>query len=412
MYIGVHRLRHHHHNHHPVGSSIWLAGVLRFAGQSMLLLFLLIYLFGLGFSPAAVLGYGVAFNLFALVLNHWVVGYLIAVVGPHKMIALSNLGLIAFAFGLYALPVSLPYLYALAGLQALSFESYFLSQHVYLAETAAKADTGKQVGHQFSVEPIGSLIGPLLGGLVAWIWSAQAVSFAAGFLLILSGILAFVFHDRSVKASRHYSHPKIWGIYRQLFKDWRNPLMVSGVISFDFIYQLYTLWAGVFVLLALESNSGYGLLGIFSFVGALFGLWAATWFGKQADRGRERKELRQSVVGETVVAGGRMAVNLLSQLGSLILLGVVSVLAWHPYEARSVAVYRRAYRLSERFADAKVEYSVCLENLGTLCRVVLFGLATVLSLFLDFEATLLICVNLVFLINLVFLMRPTSEPKA
>lgn len=408
MHIGIHRLRHHHRNHHPVGSSIWFAGVLRFAGQSMLLFLLLIYLFGLGFSPAAVLGYGVAFNLFALILNHWVVGYAISAIGPHKMIALSNVGLIAFAFGLYALPVNLVYLYALAGLQALSFESYFLSQHVYLSETATKGNTGKQVGHQFSVEPIGTMIGPLTGGLVAWIWSAQAVNFVAGFILIASGVLAFIFHDRAVESKHHYSHPKIWQIYRQLLQKWRNPLMICGAISFDFIYQIFTLYVGVFVLVALESSSGYGIMGAMSFFGALLAIWITTRVGRQADKGYENKLLKQSVITESLSGLARMALSLLSQLGSLIVLGLLSFLAWFPYEARNVAIYRRAYKLSDQFPDSKVEYSVCLENLGTLCRLLLFSLACLLSLLVAFEATLLICVGLLFAINLVFLIRPAT----
>ena len=137
MHIGAHHL-HHHFVHQKVGSGIWFAGVLRFMAQSMLLVFLLIYLFDLGFSPLVILSYGVVFNLVTLFINHWLVGYLISLLGPRKMIAISNVVLILFAFGLYSLSLNLAHLYLLAAVQALAFESYFLSQHVYLAASLAK----------------------------------------------------------------------------------------------------------------------------------------------------------------------------------------------------------------------------------------------------------------------------------
>ena len=191
-----------------------------------------------------ILSYGLVFNLSALILNHWVIGYVISAIGPYKTIALSNVGLILFAFGLGILPINPLYLYGLAILQALSFEAYFLAQHIYLAETAAKSETGKRVGRQFSVEPIGYMIGPPLAGLIAWLWSAQAVNFVAGAILVASGIFALAFHSRQTQAKHYYSHPKIWQIYRRFLSEWRNPLLVGGVISFDFIYQMFTSMSG------------------------------------------------------------------------------------------------------------------------------------------------------------------------
>lgn len=408
MYIGSHRLRHCRIHHKP-GSSLWFTGILRFTAQSMLLFFLLIYFFSLGFSPVAVFSYGLAFNVFSLIFNHWVIGYLIAVIGPHRMIALSNIGLIVFAFALYSFPAGLVFLYLLAALQALSYESYFLSQHVYLAATATGTDAGYEVGHQFSVEPMGTLIGPLLGGLVAWLWSVQAVNFVAGFILVASGILAFVFHDKTVNSRRYYSHSKIWQIYRWTVKNWRNPLMIGGVISFDFIYQTGILFIGVFVLTALESSSGYGLMGLFSFLGSCFGIWAAGWVGRQVDKGREIKILRQSVIWEAFSNFLRIVIGFLSHLGNIIALGLLFTLSWLPSEARSVSAYRRAYKQSDQFPDSRVEYSVCLENIGTFCRLILFGIACLLALVFDFRTTLLICLGLGFVINLIFLMKPVSK---
>ena len=162
-------------------------------GQSMLLFFLLVYLFSVGFSPPAIFGYGIALNLASLVLNHWVIGSVISLIGPRKSIALGNVALIAFAFGLYALPVSLIYLYGLAVVQALAIELYALGQHAYLIAKTSKSTTGgKQVGGQLAAEPIGGgMLGPLSAGLVAWLWSAQAVNFVAGVVLVASAVLAF-----------------------------------------------------------------------------------------------------------------------------------------------------------------------------------------------------------------------------
>ena len=250
------------------------------------------------------------------------------------------------------------------------------------------------------------MLGPLTGGLIAWLWSPQIVNLTAGLILVVSASLAFISHDTSVEARHHYSHHKIWQIYRQLIRDWRNPLMVAGAISFDSIYQLWTLYIGVFLLAAAESSSGYGILGLFSFVGSIFGVLTARWVGKWADRGRERHLLRGSVVSQLVDGVSRMIVPLVTQLAGMVFYGLVSFLGWLPYELRNISIYRRAYQKSSQFPDARVEYSVCLENLGTVCRLLLFSLACLLSLFLSFKLTLIVSVASLFLINLIFLLPP------
>ena len=409
MYARSHHLRH-HLPQHRVSSSLWLATALRFMGQSMLLFFLLLYLFTVGFSPPAIFGYGIALNLASLVLNHWVIGYVISLIGPRKTIALGNIALIAFAFGLYALPVSLVYLYALAVVQALATESYFLGQHAYLvAKTSNSKSGGRQVGGQMSAEPAGFMVGPLAAGLIAWLWSAQAVNFVAGAVLVASALLAFFFHDKSVKDKHRYSHHRIWQIYRQLIKDWRSSLMAAAAGGFTAIYEFFSLYRALFILLVLESSSNYGLLGLFAFFGSLAGLIATLRVGRRADDDQGKNSLRRSAVWESVSNLGRMVISLFPGWVRLGFVAVYPLFAWGTYEARNVPVYKRAYQESEQFADAKVEYSVCLENTGALLRLLLYGVACLLSLVFSLSTTLLIGFGLAFLLNAIFLIPLKSK---
>ena len=411
MYIRSHHFRH-HPSRHRVGSSLWLAAVLWFMGQSMLLFFLLVYLFTIGFSPPEIFGYGVVINLAGLVLNHWVIGRVISLIGPRKTIALGNVALIAFAFGIYVLPVSLLYLYGLAVVQALAIESYFLGQHAYLIAKTSKSTTGgKQVGGQLSAEPVGGgMLGPLVAGLIAWLWSAQAVNFVAGAVLVVSALLAFFLHDKSVSDRHHYSHRKIWQIYRQLIKDWCSSLMAGVAGGYLAIYDFFSLYRALFILAVLDSSSGYGILGAFAFFGSIAGLIASVRSGRKADQAQGQKILRRSVVLESITNIGRVVIAQFSSLTGLIFLGLYPPLAWWSYEARNVSVYQRAYKLSERFADAKVEYSVCLESLGTLMRLIIFGAACLLSMVFSLSTTLLIIFGFAFLLNSVFLI-PLKSPK-
>lgn len=412
MYIRSHHLRH-HLPHHRVGSSLWLAAVLRFMGQSMLLFFLLLYLFTVGFSPVVIFGYGVVLNLAGLLLNHWVVGRVVSLIGPRKTIALGNIALIAFAFGLYALPVSLPYLYALAVVQALATESYFLGQHAYLVAKTSKGESGgRQVGGQLSAEPFGYMLGPLTAGLVAWVWSAQAVNFVAGAVLVVGVFLAFFFHDKSVQDKHRYSHHRIWQIYRQLVSDWRSSLMAGAAGGFLAVYELFSLYRALFILIVLESSSNYGLLGLFAFVGSLVGLIATLRVGRRSDGGRSRNTLRNSVIWEWLINFGRIGAGFLPGWARLVFMGVYPPLAWGAYESRNVLVYKRAYEKSERFADAKVEYSVCLENLGALTRLLVYSLACLLSLAFSLQTTLLIAFGLAFILNSAFLVPPARTKLA
>ncbi len=262
----------------------------------------------------------------------------------------------------------------------------------------------------FSAQPVGFLLGALTGGLVAWLWSPQANNLAAGLILIIGGLVAFIYHDPSVKSRHRYSRRQVRQIYRQFARDWRNPLMVAGAAFFQSIYNLWMFYIGIFLLSAAESGSGYGLLGIFAFVGALFGVLAATRVGKQLDRGQEHRLIHRAVIGETVIHVGGMAIAFVPWAGGMILHGLTTLAGWIPYEARNIAIYRRAYQGPARFSDASAEYAVCLANTGIICQLLLFSLASIAALFWSLESTLLVCLASAFIVNLVFLL-PLSSPS-
>ena len=403
MYISSHHF-HRQFVYRRVGSGLWLAGVLRFMGQSMLLVFLLVYLFDLGFAPSIIFSYGVVFHLASLAWNHWVIGHLVAALGSRKTIAVSNGVLVLFAIGLYSLPLSLIYLYPLAVIQSFAIGSYILSENAYLASTATASQAGAQVGRQLSAQPVGFLLGALTGGLVAWLWSPQINNLTAALVLIIGGLLAFIHHDTTVKSRHRYSRRRVGQIYRQLARDWRNPLMVAGAAFFESIYNFWMFYIGIFLLSAAESGSGYGLLGIFACVGALFGILTARQVGQQLDRGQEQRLIHRAVIGETVIHVGRMAIAFVPWAAGMVLHGLTTLAGWIPYEARNISIYRRAYQGAVHFADASAEYAVCLENIGIICRLLLFSLASIVALFWSLESTLLVCLASVFIVNLVFLL--------
>lgn len=413
-HIGSHHLLHRQFVGRHRSGGLLLAGVLRVMGQSMLLIFLLIYLFGLGFSPLAIIAYGLVFSLASLALNYWAIGWLISTWGPRKTIALSNASLILLALGLSGLSASLVEVYLLAVLHALAIESYLLSQHVYLAATTTKGQGGgRQVSRQFSAEPIGGLLGSLLAGLTAWIWSPAVTSLLAGLILVVGGVLAFVHHDESGQAHHHYDRRKIWSIYRQLSRDWRDPVLAAGVVGFNFVYQIWALYLGVFFLAAASDSSGYFILGATSFGGALVGLWATSSVGRRLERGQSAGLIRSATIGEALLGVGRLSLAVISQAAGMFVYGAVALAEWWTFEARNIAVYRRSYQLSSRFAKHKVEYSIGIENLGLFFQALLFGLACLISLALSFEATLLVSMaGGIALVSLLFLLLAPKQLSA
>ena len=102
-------------------------------------------------------------------------------------------------------------------------------------------------------------------------------------------------------------------------------------------------------------------MGIFSFLGSLTAIWIAARAGRQADNHQESRLIKKAVITESLAGLLRLSLALLSKLASLFVLGILSFLAWIPYEFRNIPIYRQAYKLSEHFSDSKSEYSVCLE---------------------------------------------------
>ena len=186
--------------------------------------------------------------------------------------------------------------------------------------------------------------------------------------------------------------------------------MVGVAGGYMAIYDLFGLYKALFILAVLDSSSDYSILGAFAFFGSLVGLISSVRSGRKADQDQAPKTLRGSVIVESIDNTGRLLIAQFSSLTGLIWLAPHSLMSWWSYKARNVPVYRRAYQLSEQFPDAKVEYSVCLENLGILLRLSIFVAACLLSLVFSLSTTLLIGIAFAFVLNSVFLI-PLNSPK-
>jgi len=244
-------------------------------------LFAAIYLYKLGYSFVFIaLFYALFFAVRAL--SAPLAAKYVAYYGPKHGVLVSNLlripSLIAFAW----LPVSGDYSLlsiALFGLfQQLSVGLYDISYLVDFSKVRHSEHSGKEIGVMQQMEKVARILSPLVGGLVASLWSPEATIVIASALFLVAAMPLF----KTVEPTQLRGRIKMSGFPWRL--AWRSFLSESAV-GFDSIISgmVWTLFIAVTVF-ATFGNGVYASLGGLASLGTFASIVAVWVFGRIIDK--------------------------------------------------------------------------------------------------------------------------------
>ena len=387
-----HRIHHHFVDHHPRSRAMFVGAVLRFAGQSMVAIFLFIYCYQLGFKLEVLLAYMIWLSLVCIIANHFIISRLINWLGAQRANAVSNIFLVLFTLGLYQLESNLWHLFSLAILQAFAVYLYVISQHVFLIQAGRdRAESGQATGQLFSAEPLGYALGPVIGGLISWLIDPR-LSIGVGVIILIAGsLLLFQAVGWRQHSRRHRLEPaKMWAIYRHFSQDWRLTVVSMAHAANQLVYEVWALWIGLILV-----SGAYGLIGITQFIGALAGFAASRWASRQVDRGRGQSLMRGSGGLNQIMGLGRFWAIALTGLGFKLLIGVHTIVGWVAYELRIGNLYEQTCRRIGPYQRYQVEYCICFENLANIGRGLFATVVLAITLTTTSDATALVAAFLV-----------------
>ena len=279
--------------------------------MQMLSLFVLFYLYQLGWSLPMVVAYLLVFNI-----GSSVAGYLgawaIVKIGALNVFIASNILRILFIFALFNLagPGEAGYLllFALALLDALSLRMYYLTWNFYFAGLQSGKKAGKQASLAWMIFALTGALAPLAGGLLAQIWSFKFSIVAAGVLLLASVTPLVSIKQTSALRPQPILHSslgfkKVWDAFRQVPKRSLWAFSVSTMVYYVFLY----LWS-LYLAIAIFADKAFAGLGLILSASAIVALLASWLAGRAFDRGRYKSVLRGSAWVEFLLSGVRFFV--------------------------------------------------------------------------------------------------------
>lgn len=267
-------------------SELYTSMMFRSLAMSLVGIFIPIYLYELGHTVWEICLF------FALMCFAWSVfvlpvAYIIAKYGPkHSMLASYVFQVITMLLLLSLKEENWP-LPLIAILLAFSNCLFFSAFHVDFSKVKHKNHGGKELGWMFGMDKVGAILGPLIGGLVAY-WAGSQYIFVVAVVVLFIGIVPLFLSSEPVATNQ-----KI---------DFRN--LKVGKIKWDLLsYAFYTiennistivwpLFIGVFVF----SDNPYAQLGAITSVSMFIAIFFARAIGKTIDKKKGRQLLRAGSV--------------------------------------------------------------------------------------------------------------------
>lgn len=282
-------LRRRHFWRHATFSEIaelYTSRMLRIFALRIIAVFTSVYLFQEGFGLVFIALFWAAFYGLK-VLFSWPAALLVARIGPKHVTLLSN---IVSALAMVFLPFAPEYgLLALIPwniLQAFSGSSNDLAYLVDFSKVKNVEHAGKELGYMNVVEKIATGLSPLIGGLLAYLYSPGFVMFFSAVLFILSAIPLLL------TAEPISTHQKLVLKGFPWKSAWRS-IVAESAVGFD-IFVTGTVWS-LFMTVIIFADSGsdiYVKIGAFASV-ALFAALASSYaFGRLIDHRRGGELLR------------------------------------------------------------------------------------------------------------------------
>ena len=260
-------------------------------------LFAAVYLYKLGYDVSFIaLFYGAFYVLripFAVVAAKF-----IAYFGPKHGILMANLlripSLAAFALVPIAGDHALWAIAAFGLFQQLSAAAYDIAYTTDFSKVKHAERAGREIGTMQVIEKIARVASPIVGGVIASMWSPQATIILAAILFAFSALPLFA----SVEPTTTKVKLRVSGF------PWRLGLpsiIAQSAVGVDYVVSgmVWTLFITVFLFAGLHENI-YMALGGLASLGVAVSMVAAWIFGRLVDRHKGDVLLTLGIIGNTI----------------------------------------------------------------------------------------------------------------
>ena len=283
----VHRALRHRHFWRDLSfdelSELYIAVMLRGLAISMTGLFVPLYMLRLGFTSLDVCVLVACFFSYRIVLDI-ASAYVIAAIGPkHTMLIGYVFQIFSTASFVWLSFAELP-LWLLGLLWGGSASFFFVPFHVDFSKVKHSVHGGKELSYINIMERVGSLMGPVIGGLVATLFGGQYLFIISGIVLLI-GIAPLFKSVEPVQTHQKLSFKSLDA--RKLVRD------ISSHIAFGVENTIsMLLWPLFLAATVLVGSRSYVQFGVIISISFLVSIVAARIVGRKIDSREGRSVLR------------------------------------------------------------------------------------------------------------------------
>lgn len=272
-------------------SELYTAMMFRSLAMSLVGIFIPIYLYLLGYEIWQIFFfYSAVFAIWGLA--HYPVAQVVAKIGPKHTILTSYI-FQAMTMLMLATQADLRWpLVAIALTLGIGNCLYFVAFHVDFSKVKHREHGGKEVGWLYSMERLGAVLGPLVGGLVAYFIGGEYI-FLAAVLLLFAGILPLFLTEEPTSVNQQLK-------FRELkLGDIKHDLISYGFVHTEQFISMI-MWPMFISIFVFRENPYLQLGGIIS-ISVLLSLLVARAIGKTIDEQQGRPLLRFGTIINAVL---------------------------------------------------------------------------------------------------------------
>lgn len=295
----IHRLLYRRHPWRTVSfdeiAQLYVSRLMTVFAINIINLFAAIYLFNLGYDLVFIAFFYAALYFMKVVISP-LAGRYVAYYGPKRAIFAANLIRIpSLLFFLGVEQYGIWMVIAFGVVQQISSCLYDLAYLVNFSRVKHPDHAGKEIGTMQILEKAARIVSPLVGGVLATVFSPQVTIAVAVTIFTIAAWPLFLTAEQSPTKYKLEMH-RI-----KLRKIWRT-FIGEGVVGYDFVTSgvVWSLFLVAVVFTTVDDNI-YAIVGLLASVGVLVSAIGAYSFGHMIDRKRGAELLTNTVILKSII---------------------------------------------------------------------------------------------------------------
>lgn len=344
-------------------SQMYISMVFRSLGNSVISIFLPIFLYRLGYPVYIIFAFFSVWYGF-MMIGSIVGAFIMARYGPKRTMGFSYVIHSSALLLLATMEHRIAPIWLVAVLFGLANGVFFVAYHVNFSKIKTRKSGGSELGYMTIVEKIGSVAGPMVGGIISTFF-APGYTFLAAILLYVGGLIPLTATGETVRLRQRLKLDK-----RDLAPFKRDLISAAGINMHSGINS--TVWP-LFLSIIVFSGGVYMKLGILSTLSTMAMIAIAYTVGKLVDERRGRLLLRSGAVMNAIINLFR---PLVASVGGVATVSLGQEVA---DVATRLPFTKGFYDAADRFESERITYVVMIESVSACSKSFILGLIAIVA---------------------------------